>query len=371
MSALEIRAARNRDTEEIVALWRAANLTVPHNDPYEDIRFCRDSRHGEVLVGLLGGTIVASVLVGHDGHRGWIYYVAVHPDHQGGGHGKTIVEAAEAWLTARGVPKVQLLIRETNTKVRAFYERLGYADEPRLIMTKRFIDHTGWEHGGNESERDRTAPSTGHRGIATTVTYLEMLERPTRPTVPAPSRPRVSLVRAQAPSVSFYRYLYDNVGGPWTWVQRRLMDDETLRAAITAPDVEVYVLWANGVPAGYGEVDRGIKPDEVELSYFGLMPDYIGMGLGWYFINTMIDIAWASEPNRVTVNTCDLDHPRAVGNYQKAGFKVFGQSVQHLPDPRAAGLPLPSHVKRHDPSAFEGMERAMTATDKVVRLKRP
>lgn len=375
MSELEIRAARYRDTEDIVALWRAAGLTVPHNDPYEDIRFCRDSGQGEVLIGLLGGVIVASVLVGHDGHRGWIYYVAVHPDRQGAGHGQSIVEAAELWLTARGVPKVQLLIRETNTGVRAFYERLGYADEPRLIMTKRFVDHTGWERRGE----DEDAPAPHHAGISTTVTYLEILERPTRPTVPAPSRPKVSLVRAKSPTVSFYRYLYDNVGGPWTWVSRRFMDDETLRDVITSPDVEIYVLWAEGVPAGYGEVNRGAKPGEVELTYFGLMPDYIGMGLGWYFINAMIDIAWASEPDRIWVHTCDLDHPRALGNYQKAGFKVFGQAVEREPDPRAVGLPFPaSH--RNGPTPPDGSDdRAgpgggndanVIPINKVIPLKR-
>lgn len=368
MTTLEIRSARYRDTEEIVTLWRAAGLTVPHNDPYEDIRFCRESGHGDVLVGLLDGVIVASVLVGHDGHRGWIYYVAVHPDHQGAGHGQTIVDAAEAWMTARGVPKAQLMIRETNTDVRAFYDRLGYVEEPRLIMSKRFVDHAGWE--GRDGSGQGPVPE--HRGITNVVTYLEMLERPTRPTVPAPSRPRTSLVRAQSPSVSFYRYLYDTVGAPWTWMERRLMDDATLRDVITSPDVEIYVLWVDGVPAGFGEVNRGVKPGEVELTYFGLMPDYIGLGLGWYFINAMVDIAWASEPSRIWVHTCDLDHPRAIGNYQKAGFKVFGQAVEPLPDPRAAGLPLPPppEERGHPPRPNGEADGSASDGATVIPLKR-
>ena len=338
MSDLEIRAAHDRDIEDIVSLWRAAELTVPHNDPYEDIRFCRETRHGEVLLGLADGVIAASVLVGHDGHRGWIYYLATHPDHRGQGHGRIMIDAAEAWLTARGVPKVQLMIRETNTDVKAFYDRLGYAEEPRMIMTKRFVDHTGWDALNDDAPR----PSPAHVGISTTVTYLEMLVRPTRPTVSAPSKPRTALVRAENPSVGFYRFLYDAVGGPWTWMERRLMDDDLLRTVITSPDVEIYVLWVDGVPAGFGEVNRGVRPGEVELTYFGLIPEYIGLGLGWYFINAMIDIAWADEPRRIWVHTCDLDHPRAIGNYQKAGFKVFGQAIETLPDPRAAGLPLPT-----------------------------
>ena len=364
MSDLEVRAARDRDIEDVVSLWRAAGLTVPHNDPYEDIRFCRESRHGAVLLGLVGGSLVASVLVGHDGHRGWIYYVAVHPDWQRRGHGQAIVAAAEAWLTARGVPKVQLLIRETNTAVRTYYQRLGYIDEPRLIMSKRFVDHSGWERLGE----DDTRPAPPHEGITTTVTNLEMLDRPTRPTVPAPSKPKSSLVRAVNPSTSFYRFLYDTVGGPWTWMERRLMDDQTLRAAIHAPGVEIYVLWVDGVPAGFGEVDRGIKPGEVELTYFGLMPDYIGVGLGWYFINAVIDIAWASKPERIWVHTCDLDHPRAIGNYQKAGFKVFGQTVETLPDPRAAGLPLPPSRDQRRSPGHRVVKSAGGAT--VIPLKR-
>lgn len=364
MSNLEIRAARDRDIEDVVALWRAANLTVPHNDPYEDIRFCRESRHGAMLLGLVGGSLIASVLVGHDGHRGWVYYVAVHPEHRGQGHGQVMMAAAEAWLTARGVPKVQLMIRETNTGVRNFYERLGYLEEPRLVMSKRFVDHTGWERLGE----DDTRPVPPHAGITTTVTYLEMVDRPTRPTVPAPSRPRTSLVRAENPSVAFYRFLYDSVGGPWTWMERRLMDDDTLRATITAPDVEIYVLWADGVPAGFGEINRGVKADEVEITYFGLMPDYIGLGLGWYFINATIDIAWASEPRRIWVHTCDLDHPRAIGNYQKAGFKVFGQGVEKLPDPRAAGLPLPPSLEERRQSDRPLPDNSAGAT--VIPMKR-
>ena len=133
------------------------------------------------------------------------------------------------------------------------------------------------------------------------------------------------------------------------------MDDETLKAAVTAPGVEIYVLSVDGVPAGFGEINRGIKAEEVELSYFGLMPEFIGIGLGWYFLNAVIDIAWANEPKRIWVHTCDLDHPRAIGVYQKAGFRVFGQALETLPDPRAAGLPLPRPPsKRNNRAAGTG-----------------
>ena len=361
MPEIKIRAAGDRDIEDIVSLWHAAGLTVPHNDPYEDILFCRASRHGAVLLGTVGGVIVASVLVGHDGHRGWIYYVAVDPDHQGQGHDASILAAGEAWLTTRGVPKAQLIIRETNTRVRAFYDAHGYAEEPRLIMSKRFIDHTGWERQYSKSRdpdehaegRNARLPDSPLRdgGITTTVTYLEMLARPTRPTVPAPMKPKTSLIQAANPTVGFYRFLYNTVGEPWTWMERRLMGDEALTKTITASGVEIYVLSVDGVPAGFGEINRGIKADEVELSYFGLMPDFIGIGLGWYFLNAIIDIAWANEPKRIWVHTCDLDHYRAIGVYQKAGFRVFGQALETLPDPRAAGLPLPRPPSERNTSA--------------------
>jgi GNAT superfamily N-acetyltransferase len=356
MPEIKIRTASDRDIEDVVSLWHAAGLTVPHNDPYEDIRFCRTSPHGELLLGTVDGVIVATVLVGHEGHHGWIYYVAVDPDQQGQGHGTSILAAGEAWLSTRDVPNANLMIRETTPRVRAFYGANGYTEEPRLLMSKRFVDHTGWKRQGLKS-RDPNEHAKGQDDllrvgrITTTVTYLEMLARPTQPTIPAPMKPKTSLIRAANPTVGFYRFLYDTVGAPWIWMERRLMDDEALTAAINASGVEIYVLWVDGVPAGFGEINRGIESDEVELSYFGLIPDFIGIGLGWYFLNAIIHIAWANKPKRLWVHTCDLDHPRAISIYQKAGFRVFGQAQESLPDPRAAGLPLPRPLNERNTSA--------------------
>ncbi len=131
-----IRAYRDSDFAEVVALWRACELTRPYNDPATDIEFCRGSGHGEILVGEADGRIVASAMVGHDGHRGWIYYLAVDPARRKSGLGRRITEEAEAWLRARGVPKVQLLIRATNLGVRQFYQRLGYEDAPSVVMQR-------------------------------------------------------------------------------------------------------------------------------------------------------------------------------------------------------------------------------------------
>ena len=89
-----------------------------------------------MLVGRRRGAIIASVLVGHDGHRGWFYYVAVDPDARNEGFGRAIMAAAERWLTERGIAKAQLMVRPDNSAVRAFYEALGYGEQPRVVFAK-------------------------------------------------------------------------------------------------------------------------------------------------------------------------------------------------------------------------------------------
>jgi ribosomal protein S18 acetylase RimI-like enzyme len=96
----------------------------------------RSKSNSEVLVGHAGDTIAATVMVGHDGHRGWAYYVAVDPDHQKNGYGRAIMTAAENWLRERGVEKIQLLVRADNTRVQAFYETLDYEEQERVIFAK-------------------------------------------------------------------------------------------------------------------------------------------------------------------------------------------------------------------------------------------
>ncbi|WP_372396786.1 GNAT family acetyltransferase [Azospirillum sp. HJ39] len=131
-----VRPCTAEDRDAVVALWTACGLVVPWNDPAADFALALSKDNSTVLAGLVGGQTVASAMVGQDGHRGWIYYVAVDPSHQGRGLGKHMVAEAEAWLAAAGMPKVQLLVRETNQAVLAFYERLGYAKSPVTMMQK-------------------------------------------------------------------------------------------------------------------------------------------------------------------------------------------------------------------------------------------
>ena len=134
---LTIRRAAPEDEPSVVALWRACDLVASYNDPRADFRFARAGACSDVLVGADDtGRICGSVMVGHDGHRGWLYHVASAPDSRGSGIGRQMVQAAEDWLRQRGVVKAQLLVRETNTKVVSFYERLGYEVAPRVIMGK-------------------------------------------------------------------------------------------------------------------------------------------------------------------------------------------------------------------------------------------
>ncbi len=133
---LTVSHATVEDRDAVVDLWRACGLVATYNPPEADFEFARDKPASDVLVGRTGEIIVDSVLVGHDGHRGWIYYVAVSPAHQGSGFGAEIVAAAEQWLTDRAVRKVQLMVRSTNTKVLGFYDRLGYERSEVTVMQR-------------------------------------------------------------------------------------------------------------------------------------------------------------------------------------------------------------------------------------------
>jgi ribosomal protein S18 acetylase RimI-like enzyme len=133
---LKVARLVDTDIQAVVQLWLRCGLVRPWNDPEADIRLARAGTNADVLVGRKGRAIVASVLVGHDGHRGWVYYVSVDPDHQRQDFGRGIMSAAEDWLRERGIEKMQLMVRSDNTKVQAFYESLGYGEQKRVIYAK-------------------------------------------------------------------------------------------------------------------------------------------------------------------------------------------------------------------------------------------
>jgi ribosomal protein S18 acetylase RimI-like enzyme len=167
------------------------------------------------------------------------------------------------------------------------------------------------------------------------ITYLEMHERPSLPRVPAPIGVKLALMRAEDCTVSFYRYLYETVGTPWLWYERRLWSDEALKAQIRKATTEIFVLHVGGVPAGYFELEAAAQ--ETELCYFGLIPEFIGRGLGPFMLQTAIDRAWERPIARLWVHTRTFDHPKALGHYQRAGFVVYARRELRFEDPRLLG----------------------------------
>jgi len=136
VTQLSIAAITDADVPAVIALWQRCGLTRPWNDPASDIAFARRGPNSAVLIGQCENTIVATALVGHDGHRGWVYYVAVDPERQKRDFGRVIMAAAEDWLRSMSVEKVMLMVRADNTGVRSFYDRLGYETQERVIYAK-------------------------------------------------------------------------------------------------------------------------------------------------------------------------------------------------------------------------------------------
>jgi len=135
-STLSIAPIEDDDVASVIALWERCGLTRPWNDPAADIALARRDGNAAVLVGRDGERIVASVMVGHDGHRGWVNYVSVDPDCRGKGFGRIIMTSAEQWLRERGIPKLMLIVRRENTKGQAFYETLDYSEQDRILYAK-------------------------------------------------------------------------------------------------------------------------------------------------------------------------------------------------------------------------------------------
>ena len=172
-----------------------------------------------------------------------------------------------------------------------------------------------------ETGAEKGAGKAAPKRLETVVTYLEMT-RPSHAFVPPPSGLRMLLMQAHKPTVHFYRYLYDTVGGPYHWIDRRLLSDADLARIITAETTSIFVAYADGVPAGFFELDdRG--EGELWLAYFGLIPDFHGRGLGKWLLAEAIDAAFAREPKVLRVETCTLDDPRALPLYQKMGFVPY------------------------------------------------
>jgi GNAT superfamily N-acetyltransferase len=161
--------------------------------------------------------------------------------------------------------------------------------------------------------------------MSVTTTYLEMFAHNGRSIPEAP--PGVAVVYARKPTVAWYRFLYDAVGKDWNWTSRKKLPDDELAQIIHDPLVELQVLFVEGVPAGFAELDRRVT-GEIELKQFGLVPEFIGRGLGKYFLQWTIDKAFGHAPKRFWLHTCTHDHPIALSNYIKAGFAKYKEETK-------------------------------------------
>jgi ribosomal protein S18 acetylase RimI-like enzyme len=139
LAGLAIAAIEDADVTSVVSLWERCGLTRPWNDPVADIALARKGPNSTILLGREDEKVVASAMVGHDGHRGWVYYVAADPDRRGQGLGRAIMNAAEDWLRQAGIAKLQLMVRQDNAKASAFYETIGY-DEAAVTVFAKWLD---------------------------------------------------------------------------------------------------------------------------------------------------------------------------------------------------------------------------------------
>lgn len=137
MTRATIREIASGEAGAVVALWRACDLTRPWNDPDADLALALATATSTVLVATAGDRLAGSVMVGFDGHRGWVYYLAVAPERRRDGLGRALMAAAEDWLRARGAPKLQLMVRDTNAAALDFYAALGLEVQTVAVLGRR------------------------------------------------------------------------------------------------------------------------------------------------------------------------------------------------------------------------------------------
>jgi GNAT superfamily N-acetyltransferase len=184
----------------------------------------------------------------------------------------------------------------------------------------------------SNGKQDVNGQTKHPRTVETIVTYLEMTADPHH-FVPAPANVKLVLLKCEQPPLHFYRYLYNAVGGSLHWIDRKGLNDEELSKLIHDENVDVFVLYIGGAPGGFFEVDHR-KSDEVELKYFGLVPEFRGRGMGKWLLSEAIGCCWAHAPMRVVVDTCTLDSPAALPLYQRMGFTPCGRETKTLTLPR-------------------------------------
>jgi GNAT superfamily N-acetyltransferase len=188
----------------------------------------------------------------------------------------------------------------------------------------------------------RPRPDEAFDRVVVRVTFLRMNRRPVRPLAVLP--PGTTL-QAERLDTEAYRRLYDAVGTPWLWWLRRMMPQEVLRQHLENPAVQIYVLRKDGAARGFFETDATQWPD-VNLNYFGLLPEEIGHGLGKLLLDAAVDTVFRTPGLRgMTLNTCTADHPRALPNYLAAGFQEVRQVREVWDIPCRLGFIIAEHLR--------------------------
>jgi len=166
--------------------------------------------------------------------------------------------------------------------------------------------------------------------IQVATTYLQMTECPE---FEVTKKKMVNAVRLFQPYLDYYKFLYQAVGKDLNWIDRLLMKDDELSKYINSPKTEIYVFHVHGAPIGFCELDKKVK-DEIEIVYFGLVPQFRGKGYGKYLLRRILMKAWSYKPDRVWLHTCELDHPIALQTYYKVGFEKYDQKMieQRVPE---------------------------------------
>ncbi len=175
------------------------------------------------------------------------------------------------------------------------------------------------------------------RTVETVVTYLAM-DGPPKVLPPMPVGPRLALMKAENIPLHFYRYLYEQVGMNWLWFERLFLDDRALARKVHQQGIEIFVLYGDGAPAGFYELDFR-NPEKTNLVYFGLVPEWSGRKVGPWVLGTAVLEAFSRGAKVTTVNTCTLDHPAALPLYQRLGFVPVAREERRLRVPASVHIP--------------------------------
>ncbi len=193
-----------------------------------------------------------------------------------------------------------------------------------------------------------TAESVPAGKLYTVITHLAM-ESPPERAAPPPPAAGLAVNRRGTMPVADYLRLYHAIGDDWLWWSRLTLDEAALAAQIAPPQTELYVAESGGEEIGLIELNLRPKPD-IELRYFGVVPSWIGKGLGGWLLGHALAAAGRHRPRRMILNTCTLDHPGALAFYQRHGFAITHSEVDIVDDPRLVGL-LPRDAAPHIPLA--------------------